>query len=84
MLDVKNLFTLMLYRIFEYASYLFQDLSYEVAIAHDFSLKSVVLFSVNNCFNFNVAYNVIITSLNNRFTLNLDTFIEVAQGISSK
>lgn len=84
MLNVKDLFTLMLYRIFECASSLFQDLDYKVAIAHNLSLKGVILSSANSCFNFNNKCDIIITSLNNRFTLNFSTFIAIAQEVSSK
>ena len=64
-LDVKNLFILITYRILEYASCLFQDLDYEVAMKHDLLLKGVILSSASGCFNFNVNCNIIITSLNN-------------------
>lgn len=81
MLDVKDLFSLVPYRILEYAGCFFQDLGYEVAIEHNLPLKGVVLSSASGCFNFNGADEVMITSLNNPFTPDLDTFIEVARGI---
>ncbi len=81
MLDVKDLLTLVPYWILEYASCLFQDLGYEVALEHNLSLKGVVLSSAGGCFDFDDANNLMITSLNNRSTPDLDTFIEVAGAI---
>ncbi len=85
MLNIKNFFTLMLYRILEYADCLFQDLIYEIAIEHNLSLRDVVLFNARDCFdNFENAYNLIIISLNNRFIFDLNIFVEVAREISDK
>ncbi len=83
-LDVKVLFILVPYRILEYAGCLFQDLAYEVAIERDLPLKGVVLSSASGCSNLNVDCDVMITSLDNRLTPDLETFIEIAQGVSGE
>ena len=84
MLDVKNLFTLVPYRILEFAGSKFQDLQYEVAMMHDLPLRGVVLSSARGSFDFSGGHNIMITHLNNRSTPNLDTFIEVARTIPGK
>ena len=76
-LNVENLFKLVSHRILEYASSLFEDLRYEMTLEHNLSLQGVVLSEATNSFNFE-PFEIMITSLNNRLTLNLDVFIEAA------
>jgi len=83
MLDVKDLFTLVPYRILEFAGSHFQDLRHEVAMAHDLPLRGVVLTFGRGSFNF-ARNDIMITHLDNRSTPNLDTFIEVAQTIQGE
>ena len=82
-LDVENLFKLVSHRILEYASSLFENLRYEMTLKHNLSLQSVIVFETTNSFNFE-SFEIMITSLNNRLTLNLDVFIETVLEISNK
>lgn len=82
MVDVKDLFTLVPYRILEFAGSQFQDLQHEVAMAYNLPMGGVVLISGRGSFDFDFATrDIMITRLDNRFTPDLDTFIEVAQTI---
>ena len=84
-LNIKNLFILILYRILEYANCLFQDFIYEIAIEYNLSFRDIVLFNARDCFdNFENTYNLIIISLNNRSISDLNIFVEVAREIPDK